>query len=180
MNKVVGTVLGSALCLGVTAFVAPAAQAADQQPDAIRAAPNSIYCSPHYSRKYTQTSWAWYRYDTGVISNTSRKATIHKSISYTFSASVGTTIGAEIGFKAGTAVAEINAKTSYSVTLTTSVTKSESFTVDVPPRTKIRYKDGIIVRTFKVKQVQTFSNCDTRTKYTTVRVGDHRSAIADV
>jgi hypothetical protein len=172
MKKIAIALLGSVVSAGVVAAGgAPAAHG-------VTVRPNSVYCDPGYKRTYKQTSWSWYASDSGKIKNSS-KATVHKSISYTFSASLGTTISASIGLSAKTAVAEINAQTSFSVTQTTSVTKSETFSVDVPPHSTITYRDGIVKRTFSVKQVQYFSNCDTRTKTTTVRVGDRYTLVKD-
>ncbi len=131
-------------------------------------------CDVYDSRTYTQISSAWYAFDSGTLANKSA-GTISKTYTHSGTASLSTTVSAEVGAKVSTVVAEVNAKLGVSVSATASYTRSTSFTVSAPPHTTVTYKDGILTRTYSVKRVHTYSNCQQRTSYGTVKAADNYS-----
>jgi len=108
-------------------------------------------------RTYTPAGIAWYRYDSGSVVNNSA-ATVTKSFTHTFSASLTTTVSAEVGVEATVAVAEINSKLGISVAVTASVSRSTTFSVSVPPYKAVTYRDGLAKRFFNVT-IHNVSGC---------------------
>lgn len=138
------------------------------------------YCDPATSYKLNKSQgFTWYAFDSGTIVNKSKKATIHRTISHSSSKSKTTTKSGEVGLSVKVWVADINAKYGYSVSKTVSYTRTDTFTVDVPPKSKVKYKDGIIVRKFRIKIVHLYDNCTTKTSYGHVYAADNRSVVWD-
>jgi hypothetical protein len=148
---------------------------------AVPSVPNHPYCDPGTSYKLNKKQgYKWYRYDGGTVKNSSKKATAHKTFSHTSSESKTTTKSGEVGLSIKVWIADINAKYGYSVAKTVSYTKTDTFTVDVPPKTTVKYQDGIIVRKFQVKIVHLYDNCTTKTSYGHVYAADNLSTVKDV
>jgi hypothetical protein len=148
MNKLAGSTLAAVATIGVLGVAPTAAHASE-------------VCATAFSRSYTSEGYSWVNADGETIKN-STAATFSRTITYTFTATVSTTVSGEVGVKAGTAVAEVNAKFGVSVSASVSVSKSDSFTVSVPAKTSITYRSGIIKRQFHVVEKTTYSNCDTK------------------
>lgn len=143
-------------------------------------APAQPRCDVSTSYKLNKNEgWSWYADDSGTIKNSSKKATIHRTISHSSSESKSTTKSGEVGLSIKAWVVEINGKYGYSVSKTVAYTTTTSFTVDVPPKTTIKYKDGIIVRKFKIKIEHVYSDCRTKTSYGHVYAADNRSEVKD-
>jgi hypothetical protein len=157
----------------VTALVPSAALATSGSVD-----PDSPWCDPYTTRSYIPAGFEWYRYDSGTVNNNSA-ATVVKSFTHTFNASLTTTVSAEVGITAGTAVAEINAKLGVSVAVTASVTTSSTFLVSVPPRRTVSYKDGLAKRRYQVKTYTVYSNCHERTTWGSVAAADNYTSVVD-
>lgn len=155
--------------MALTSLIASAglAHAADPRP-------NGEVCEVHDNRTYTQTSLTWYKFDSGTLVNNSA-GSISKAFTHTFSASLTTTVSAEVGLSVDSVVAEVNAKAGVSVAVTASVSSSTTFTVTAPAHTTVSYKDGIAKRTFSVKKVHTYSNCNQATTYGSVVAADNYS-----
>lgn len=134
-----------------------------------------IYCDPTVNRYYTQTSWSWLSYDGGTIDNRNSGATLTKVYTHSSSYSYTTQVSAEVGVSAGVAVWEINAKLGVGVQVTGNYEYGTQFTVSAPPWTYVSYRDGVIQRTFSVRNVRTYSNCSTSTWYGTVWAADNYS-----
>jgi hypothetical protein len=169
----VGALGGAAAILVAGGFTAPAQAATTVSPD------RRPYCEPGTSYTPYKDGWYWYAFDSGTIKNSSKKATVHKSVSHSSTESRSTTKSAEVGLSIKAWVAEINTKFSLSVSKTVSYTTTTSFTVDVPPNSTVGYKDGIIVRKFKVKVVTLHDNCTTSTKWGSLRAADNYSHVWD-
>jgi hypothetical protein len=163
---------------GLAALPAAAAPAVAAAPRTVMV-PDQPRCDSSTSYKLNKNEgWKWYAYDSGSVVNNSR-ATAHKSITHSSSESKSTTKSGEVGLTINAWVAQINGKYGYSVSKTVAYTTTTSFTVDVPPKTKIKYKDGIIVRKFKVKISHVYTDCRTATSYGHVYAADNRSEIDD-
>lgn len=163
----------AALSVGAATLPAQAAPAAAQ-------APAHPYCDPGTTYKLDKSQgWTWYQFDSGTVANKSKKATLHKTISHSSSESKTTTKSGEVGLSIKAWVAEINAKYGYSVSKTVAYTTTTTFVVDVPPKTTVKYKDGIIVRKFRVKIVHLYDNCESKTTYGTVKAADNYSTVKD-
>ncbi|MBD0736179.1 hypothetical protein BGM09_23965 [Streptomyces sp. CBMA29] len=121
-----------------------------------------MYCPPEDDRTYTQTASAWYGYDSGTLANNSA-GTISKTYTHSSTKSLTTTVSSELQISANYVVAQVNAKLGLSTAIQASYTKSEAFTVTAPAHTTVKYKDGILKRTIRVKWDHTYSNCTVKT-----------------
>ena len=177
MKKILGRAGAFAGVAGVVLASALSATPASAQ--STEQALRRPYCDPGTSYTLSKDGWNWYAFDSGTVKNSSTKATLHKSISHSTTRSKTTTKSAEVGLEVSYWVAKINAKFGYSVSKTVSYTTTTSFTVDVPPRTTVKYKDGIIVRHFTVKVVHLYDNCTTKTSYGKINAADNYSHVWD-
>lgn len=138
-------------------------------------------CDPYTSYKLNKKQgYTWYAFDSGTVINTSKKATISKSITHSSSESRSTTKSSEVGLSIKVWVADINAKYGYSVSKTVSYTRSDTFTVTAPPKTKVAYKDGIVIRKFRIKIYHLYDNCESKTTYGHVYAADNKSTVKDI
>jgi hypothetical protein len=175
--------LGRSGTVMLTAWVALGVAPAVLVPSAALAAngsvsPDSEWCDPYTTRSYIPDGFEWDRYDSGTVHNPSA-GTVAKSYTHTFNASLTTTVSAEVGITAGTAVAEINAKLGISVAVTASVTTSSTFSVSVPPYRTVSYKDGLAKRHYRVKTYTVYSNCGERTTWGSVTAADNFTWVVD-
>jgi hypothetical protein len=121
-------------------------------------------CDYKFTRSYSPQGVTWYVSDAGTINNSTSAATVKRSISYTVTGTASTTVSGEVAVKATAAVAEISAKFAVAVTLSASVSRTETFEITVPPYKKVSYRSGIAKRKFRVTETTVYSNCNTRTK----------------
>jgi hypothetical protein len=138
------------------------------------------YCDPEVKRTYTSAGSTWFVWDAGTIDNSKSSATLHKSFTHTVEGSFSTTVSGELGITAKTVVTEVNAKFGISATITAKVTTSTTFQITVPPHVKVSYKDGILVRTYKIKEVKTSSTCSVQTINGSSLVADMYTQVKDV
>lgn len=158
-----------------TADTLPSSTSGGSAPD-LR--PLAIFCEPVTNRTYKQLSWKWHAFDAGTAKNTNAKATAHKTITHSSNEEYTTTWSGETSLTLKGTLAEINLKLGYSTASKSSYTTTTTFTVDIPPKSTVKYKDGIIERTIRQKTTQTFSNCQQSVKTATVRAAESYSEIS--
>ncbi len=129
-------------------------------------------CDPHVSRSYSQTTsgW-WFVAASGTVEN--RKASeVREEVSFESSGTRSTSASAEVGASVDVVVAEINAKTSFTVNKSVSFTKGRKTTIVVGPKSTVHYKIGVKKRKFLVTTKRIFSNCKITEAYGTVTAAD--------
>ncbi|WP_234341235.1 hypothetical protein [Streptomyces sp. NRRL S-646] len=132
----------------------------------------SEQCDPHVTRSYSQTSSSWWLIAAGGTVENPKAKEVREEVTFDTSGTRSTSVAAEVGAKVDTVVAEINAKTSFSVTKTITFTKGRKTTIVVGPHSTVHYKIGVKQRKFLVTSKRTYSNCKVTTSYGTVTAAD--------
>ncbi|WP_030669198.1 hypothetical protein [Streptomyces cellulosae] len=129
-------------------------------------------CDPHVSRSYSQTTSGWWLIAaSGTVENRKAKE-VREEVAFETSGTRSTSVSSEVEASVGTVVAEINAKTSYSVNKSVTYTKGQKTTIVVGPKSTVHYKIGIMKRKFLVTKKRIYSNCKVVTSYGTATAAD--------
>ncbi|MEE1782731.1 hypothetical protein PUR71_07330 [Streptomyces sp. SP17BM10] len=169
MKKAVAGVFAGAVLAGVVGAAPASATGVDP-------GQSSVYCEPVTNRYYEQTGWDWSTHDSGTVSNNSG-ASISRAIARTNTGTLSATVSAEVSVSGNVLVTEIQATLGLSVTASATVSSTDTFTVNVPAWTTVRYNDGIINRRFGVRIVHTYSNCQTSTSWGTATAPERYSEV---
>lgn len=129
-------------------------------------------CTPTTSRSYAQTSASWWFVAaSGTVSNSNARE-VREEVAIENSGTRSTTKSGEVSVSVDALVAEVNAKTSYSVNKSVTYTRGQKTTIVVGPRSTVVYKIGVMKRNFLVTQTHLASNCKTTTTYGTLSAAD--------
>ncbi|WP_405776987.1 hypothetical protein [Streptomyces sp. NBC_01538] len=132
----------------------------------------SDVCDPHVTRSYSQLSSSWWLVAAnGTVENRKAKE-VREEVAFQTSGTRSTSVSSEVGASVDTVVAEINAKTSFSVNKSVTVTKGRTTTIVVGPHSTVHYKIGVKKRKFLVTIKRIYSRCQTTESYGTVTGAD--------
>jgi hypothetical protein len=165
--KLANAVLATAIAAGTLVALPAAAFAAP-------------VCDPKVTRSYTNQGLEWYLSDSGTLDNRNSSASTSQSFTYSVSGTLTTTVTAELGVSTKVAVAEVNAKFGVSASVSATISRSQTFTVTAPAHKKIAYRSGIAKRTYRIKKVQVWSNCQSKTSYGYLWAADNYAETHDV
>ncbi|MYX29054.1 hypothetical protein GTY75_20870 [Streptomyces sp. SID8381] len=129
-------------------------------------------CTPHVTRSYAQTGSSWWQIAASGTVKNGKAQQVRETVTFSNSGTHSTSASAEVGVSVSTVVAEINAKTSFSVDKSVSYTKGRSTTIVVGPHSTVHYKIGTKKRKFLVTIKRTYSNCKVTDSYGTVTAAD--------
>mgnify|MGYP000875001575 CR=1 FL=1 len=139
----------------------------------------SVYCDPSEKRAYSYKGVVWLLWDSGTINNPS-SAKVTKKFIHTVSGTFSTTVSGEVSVSAKIAVVDINGKFRVSTSVSASITSSSEFWIEVPPHTRVQYKDGLVYRKYTLTVTTVSNSCVKSVRTATVQAVDNLTDVKDI
>ncbi|BBC33216.1 hypothetical protein SGFS_045100 [Streptomyces graminofaciens] len=168
----IATVTGLVLASGTVVVAAPAS--ADER------------CDPYVTRSYKQTKADWLTVGgklvgvRGTIDNRKSSAAVTETVSVKVGGTLKASYTGELSGGVNILIAEVNAKTSYTVEVSATIEVGKKVSVKVPAHKRVSYRTGILKRQFRVTQKRVTSNCKTITTYGKLKSADPWSSVKNV